>query len=113
MGRFLIFLVALSGCTINANPSLDSAPDKQLYLGAVFVKTSVSDEQTALRRIDTAGIWAGKSSFGAGYKGTKVIIIDDDCQVVFIVNSKDQLSESISLLKSTLGISGGEICVSS
>lgn len=104
----LLPALALSACvTIPAGP--ESAGGFEL--GLIAVHRSPPHDKAEAVVVSRLGGWITGEGAGVGYAKSTVVQLDRGCQVVFLIENEEQLARSVELVKSTLDIAGGDICV--
>lgn len=101
----------LSGCTtINLGEQLSGDPKTTMHFGLIKLKQDHKGVSANLHKIVVMGGWVGPSGSGLGLKHNTYVKPDPDCQIVFIVKTKEQLNQSIKLVESTNHKNGDKIC---
>jgi hypothetical protein len=119
----IIIASCLTGCTSIYLDSSDSGDNLQeVYFGVVRVITPEAEEKSISNlEIKSIGAWIlidGRpvsdslwgTGLGLGYKDTSRINISPKCQLVIIINNKNELQELMEILTRN-GFKGESVCV--
>lgn len=101
----LAFSILLQGCV-----SVQKTTDSEIRIGIIAERHKI--EADSSNRSDAVfGGWLSKRGIGIGFKKEKLITINENCQVVFIIETKDEAETAIDLIKSSLDMNRGQICI--
>lgn len=114
VGVFLTFLcglAALAGCVaIPSETSTDGGP-AFVRFGLIAVRQPSPRSESKAVFTSTLGGWATNQGVGLGYRSAQTVELDKACRVVFLIQNYEQLKQSIDLVRSSLDLSKGDICV--
>jgi len=106
--------LSLSACvTLDDNTASARSGAREVSFGLILIKRGAESEGTNWQETGIIGAWIGKQEAGIGVKKDTEITANADCQLVFFVRNKEQYTESIKLLESTLKRNGEKLCIES
>ena len=109
----ILSLSILTGCiTVDSNERTINANKPSIYFGLIMLKHDAKNLHSNVNKFDTLGVWVSPAGSGLGYKNYTNITPNPDCQIVFLVETNEQLTQSIKFIESTSIENGENICAS-
>ena len=105
-------LGTLSACiTLDADANETGVEKRETHFGFVLVKRGFIEASAGVQKINVLGGWTGPSGGGLGFKKDTYVRPNPDCQIIFLVESEEQLIRSMDLVDSTQQQNGDKICI--
>ena len=89
--------------------SVGGNEDKSISFGVISVK-EIEGQNSRTEKQNLFGIWVSRKNAGLGYKEDQKVILNSDCQIIFVTKTADEFEAAINLLNSTLELNEGQIC---
>ena len=101
---FMFSILVVPGCATVAQNN-----DNALNFG-FFTSRSEASKGSRTEEHSIFGLWVSKYELGAGFKKEKKVILDSDCQIIFLIDTAEKFEAAVGLLESTLEFNEGQIC---